>query len=496
VERTDKHLSWVDKAYVSSVRGVIFPLQEFFKGHQTLRIIKEMQAAEVMSAEDLRQLQEQQLRRFIAHSCDTVKYYSDLFRNLRLKSDDIRTVSDLVCLPLLSKETIRQNLQNMKSADAHHVKRFSTGGSTGSPLIFYLGPTRISSDVAARWRAESWWGVGIGDPEVVLWGSPVELTKQDQLRNLRDQILRTRLYSAFEMSPATMSRYLDEIERGGCRRIFGYPSSIVLLCQHAGKEGRDLRKLGAHVVFVTAEYLWDEWRQIMHESFGCPVANGYGGRDSGFIAHECPAGSMHVTADRIIVEIVDDEGRPLPPAQLGEIVVTHLDTPEMPFIRYRTGDMGALGSKPCPCGRGLPVLERIEGRKTDFVVAPDGRVLHGLALIYVLREIEGIEQFRITQKDLQTFEVEIVPGNGYDSRCEQKIREGFSHRLRSPVAVHVKYLSRLTVSASGKFRYVISEVSDWKRGLENGSAEILSQRVTGSRQEKAPVESGSLPRGV
>jgi phenylacetate-CoA ligase len=496
MRRIDNNLTWADKVYVSLARGLIFPLHEFCKGHQTFRIIKEMQTAEVLSAEDLRQLQEQRLRGFIAHSFDTVKYYFDLFRKLGLKPGQIRTVSDLACLPLLSKETIRQNLESMKSTDAHHLKRFATGGSTGSPLSFYLGPTRISSDVAARWRAEGWWGLGIGDPEFVFWGSPIELTKQDQLRNLRDRILRTRLFSAFEMSPAIISRYLDEMERHGCRRINGYPSSIVLLCQHASKEGRDLRKLGVRAVFVTAEFLWDEWREIIRESFGCPVANGYGGRDSGFIAHECPAGRMHLTADRLIVEIVDDEGRPLPPAQLGEIVVTHLDTPEMPFIRYRTGDMGALSGKPCPCGRGLPVLERIEGRKTDFVVAPDGRVMHGLALIYVLREIEGIEQFRITQKDLQTFEVEIVPGDGYDSRGEQKIRQDFSHRLRSPVTVHVKYLSRLPASASGKFRYVISEVSDWTRGLQSGSGEILSQRVIGRRQEKVPVESGSLPRGV
>src|SRR3984893_518947 len=274
MERTDQeeHLTWADRVYVSFVRGLIFPLHEFCKGHQTFRMIKEMQAAEMLSAEDLRQLQERRLRRFIAHSCDTVKYYSDLFRNLGLKPGEIRTVSDLACLPLLSKETIRQNLQSMKSADAHHVKRFATGGSTGSPLIFYVGPTRISSDVAARWRAQSWWGLGIGDPEFVFWGSPVELTKQDQLRNLRDRILRTRLFSAFEMNPVTMSRYLDEIERGGCRRIVGYPSSIVLLCQHASKEGRDLRTLGVRAVFVTAEYLRDEWRQIMRESFGCPVA--------------------------------------------------------------------------------------------------------------------------------------------------------------------------------------------------------------------------------
>ena len=98
----------------------------------------------------------------------------------------------------------------------------------------------------------------------------------------------------------------------------------------------------------------------------------------GFIAHECPAGGMHLTAEDIIVEIVDRDGHVLAPGQVGEIVVTHLATSDFPFIRYQTGDMGALSARLCGCGRGLPVLEEIQGRTTDFVVAADGTVMHGL----------------------------------------------------------------------------------------------------------------------
>jgi phenylacetate-CoA ligase len=337
---------------------------------------------------------------------------------------------------------------------------FSTGGSTGVPLSFYLGPTRISSDVAARCRAEGWWGSGIGDREYVLWGSPLELTKQDRFRELRDRVLRTRLMSAFEVSPAMMDSYLAEMERTGCRRIFGYPSSIALLCEHARRQGKDLSKLGVRTVFVTAEFLWDHWRQLIAETFGCPVVNGYGGRDSGFVAHECPHAGMHVTADRLIVEIVGENGQRVRPGELGEIVVTHFDTPEMPFIRYRTGDMGALSSELCRCGRTLPLLERIEGRKSDFIVAPDGRLMHGLSLIYVLRKIAGIEQFRITQKAVDDFQLELVTGNDFTRNSEAIIRSEFEQRLRAAVNVRIQYSPTMPASKNGKFRYVISEVAE------------------------------------
>ena len=85
-----------------------------------------------------------------------------------------------------------------------------------------------------------------------------------------------------------------------------------------------------------------------------------------------PEGSLHITAEDIIVEIIDDNGQVLPAGESGEIVVTHLRTTEFPFIRYRTGDIGTLATEPCQCGRGLPVLANVEGRTTDFIIAADG----------------------------------------------------------------------------------------------------------------------------
>jgi len=450
-------LDLIDKSWGILALGA-FRLQELAKGHRTFRVLREMQEEQCWPEDQLKAIQLQRLRSLLQGAAVDVPYYSDLFRELRLDSRELTCISDLQRIPFLTKETIRRNFDRLKGKNARRVRRFATGGSTGSPLIFLLGPTRVSSDVAARMRAESWFGATIADSEFAIWGSPVELGKQERLRELRDRILRTRLLSAFEMNAATMTRYLDEIERQGCRRIFGYPSSIAILCEHARNQGRDLRRLGVKAVFVTAEYLYDHWRRAIGETFGCPVANGYGGRDSGFVAHECPAGGMHITADRMIVEIVDDRGRLQPPGHSGEIVVTNLDTPEMPFIRYRTGDIGTLAESSCICGRTLPLLERLDGRRTDFILAPDGRMIHGLSLIYVIRELAGIDAFRITQKQLTLFDVEIVCNRHYDRNSQTQIADAFSQRLRAPVTVQIRYTDSIPPVASGKTRCVISEI--------------------------------------
>ena len=99
---------------------------------------------------------------------------------------------------------MRANTEAFKATGARDLTRSNTGGSSGEPLIFYLGKRRISADVAAKLRATRWWGVDIGDPEVVVWGAPVELSKQDRVRELRDRLFRTKLLSAFDMTEETM----------------------------------------------------------------------------------------------------------------------------------------------------------------------------------------------------------------------------------------------------------------------------------------------------
>ena len=225
--------------------------------------------------------------------------------------------------------------------------------------MFYMGPDRVSHDVAAKWRATRWWGVDIGDPEIVVWGSPIELNAQDRVRQLRDRLLRTELLPAFDMSEANLDRFIERIKARRPKMLFGYPSALAYIARHAERRNERLDGLGIKVAFVTSECLYDHQRQQIEKTFGCRVANGYGGRDAGFIAHECPEGSLHITAEDLVVELVDSEGRVVPAGEPGEIVVTHLATRDFPFLRYRTGDVGVLDDRACACGRGLPTLREV-----------------------------------------------------------------------------------------------------------------------------------------
>jgi phenylacetate-CoA ligase len=445
--------------YTKLVSGGLFPLHERLKGHSSVAVMQEMERSQWLPAAELEQLQISRLRKFLLRIGRDVPYYRELFATLDFDPGKLTALSDLQRLPLAGKADIRANTDKLKAVNASRLERFSTGGSTGEPLIFYRGKERVSHDVAAKWRATRWWGVDIGDPEIVVWGSPIELGSQDRVRLLRDRFLRTELLSAFEMSNANLLQFIQRIKKLRPRMLFGYPSSLALMAEYASSNGYAVDNLGIKVIFVTSERLYPYQREQIEETFGAPVANGYGGRDAGFIAHECPHGALHITAEDIVVEIVSDEGEVLPATEKGEIVITHMATGDFPFVRYRTGDVGSLSPDRCPCGRGLPLLAEIEGRSTDFVKAVDGTVLHGLALIYVLREIPEVEEFKIVQETLTRLTVQIVTSTADTTRLEVTITEQFRRRLGESLVVNFIYVDRIEREASGKFRYVISQLA-------------------------------------
>jgi phenylacetate-CoA ligase len=169
---------------------------------------------------------------------------------------------------------------------------------------------------------------------------------------------------------------------------------------------------------------------------------------------------MHISAEDIILETVDAEGQATAPGVAGEIVVTHLATTDFPFIRYRTGDVGVLDDSVCACGRGLPLLRELQGRSTDFVRASDGTPMHGLALIYILREIPGIMNFKIVQESMQHSRVLLVTEPGFSADAPETIRRGFQQRLGDNVHIDIEQVADIPAERSGKFRYVVSHVEE------------------------------------
>jgi len=439
--------------------GILFPLHERLKGHHSVSTLRELEASQWWPRERLHELQVRRLREFLARAAASVPYYRDLFANCGFDPADSRPLDALRSLPFLDKATIRANTERLKAVTAGKLVKYNTGGSSGEPLVFYMGMDRVSHDVAAKWRATRWWDVDIGDTEVVLWGSPVELGRQDRIKALRDRLFRSHLLPAFQMSEPCMDRYLDEISRLRPRMLFGYASALALLASHAESRARDMHGLGIRVAFATGETLYPDQRAIVERVFGAPVANGYGSRDAGFIAHQCPGGSLHLSAEHVIVELVDEAGRPVSAGERGEVVTTHLATGDFPFVRYRTGDMAAMATEPCACGRGLPSLREVLGRSTDFVRTASGNTMHALALIYEVRDKPGVRSFKFVQEADLSLDLQLVAGPELTGEVEAGIRAGILRRMGEGTRLTIRRVAEISPERSGKYRYVVSKAT-------------------------------------
>jgi len=447
---------------------LFWPLTERLRQRDTMRRWRELQQSQGLSAQALCELQQRKLRKLLKLAAAHCRFYDQRFRRAHLDPNDPNlTVQDLRRLPVLTRDEIREHLQEMAWHDCPRggAWPYNTGGSSGEPLKFYFDRYRQAADWAARWRARGWWGVRPGDPEILLWGAPIELHAQDRLRQWRDRLLNQYLLNAFDMSDDTMDAYMHRIR--ACRPVclYGYPSSLALLARHARRRGLPPGALGSdrlRAVFVTGEVLLEPDREVIASAFSAPVVIEYGARDGGLLACACRAGQLHVPEENVIVELLAPDGRPVQPGGIGDVVVTHLETRAMPIIRYRIGDLAQKApASSCPCGQAHAALVQVRGRVTDQIVCRTGgglRRMHALSLIYVLREVEGVKQFRITQPALDRLEVEIVPDERFTPKVERAMRRGLRRRMGNEVAIRIHRRDRIQPSGSGKYACVVSQV--------------------------------------
>ena len=440
----------------------VYRLQEAALGRPTFAYWRELEKSQWSSRPEIEALQTRKLNALLAGALAHSPWHARRVREASL-DDAVRagrvTLADLTRLPTMNKRDARDNVEQLvwrkAPGGAFH---YTTGGSSGEPLIFYFGRSRQASDAGGRMRARRWWGVEPGEREAYLWGAPVELNKTDRIKTLRDRLVNQLVLNAFAMSPERMDDYLDALRAWQPKCLYGYASSVALLAAHAEARQRTLHLPQLRVVCTTGEPLYPHQRELIARVFGAPVANEFGSRDIGFTAHEAPGGQMLLMSESHIIEVLDEAGQPVAAGETGEAVITGLTSAAQPFIRYRTGDVLRLSSEPAAGGQGLHVIAEVTGRQTDFVVAADGRVMHALAVIYVLRAVPGIAQFKCVQHAVDRMEVQIVPDANWNETARNAVVVGLQARLGETLQVELRLLDEIPPEASGKHRYVVSHV--------------------------------------
>lgn len=440
------------------VRTILYPIHERLRGRATLAVRDELTQLAAGTAADLVQDRQQRLHNLLTAVQAHQPYYAAALAEADVQPDAADLACELQKLPVLDKATVRARGADMlwRGVPGGPLPATS-GGTSGDTLHFHVDHIRTAQDQGARLFMQSLYGVQAGDRRVYLWGSPIE-QRERRVHRLRDALLNEQLLNAFELAPGDMDAHLARIRRTQPRLIYGYPSAVARLARHAAPHCRRSDFVQLELVVLTGEEVTPAQRTQIAQTFGCAVAVEYGSREVGLIAHTCPAGTLHVVAPHVHVEIVAN-GVPVATGQAGEIVVTTLNTRAQPLIRYRLGDVGRLLPRPCACGLPFPTLELLGGRMTGFIALPDGRVCHGALSAHVLRDVTGIVEFRVRQPSLERVIVQLVTTPAFAADGAEQIRARYRRIFGTQVAVEVDCVDRLPPDPSGKRRHTISEVA-------------------------------------
>lgn len=445
----------------SVVRNIIYPMYRGFKRDRVLAILEELENDQWLNGEEIEEIQWGRLKRLLKQASTHVPYYRELFRRRGIDVRSISSMDDFRKIPYLTKNVINGNSRALITEDPlRKGYPSSTGGSTGTPLFFYCDWGAAPYRRANRLRQLRMAGVDIGARELIFWGFDQDISlKKRIIRAVKSYFSNTRLISTFDMSESSMRKYASRERSFRPAFIVGYPSALVLFSDYCKKNSVHLHKPEA--VITGGETLFPEQRELIEEVFAAPVFNSYGTREFADIAFECPEHrGLHIASDLHMIELIHRSGRPAEVGEPGEIVITDLMNMYMPFIRYRTGDVAVRSGSICSCGRGLPLLERIEGRSFDSIRTPDGKSVGGFFWTRLSRAVSGIRRFQVEQKALNWIDFRIVPGRGWKDQYIEFLREKIKDCCGGSMHVNFLLVDDIPLTPSGKSKFIISDTTD------------------------------------
>lgn len=408
-----------------------------------------------LSMSQMRELQDEKLRRLVRHAYRNVPYYRARMQEMGVHPDDIRTQDDLQKLPMLSKSDVREHIYfdiMSENHDKSEVLKITTSGSTGEPFVCYADRAQLEFRWAATLRSQEWTGYRFGDPCARLWHQTLGMSKDQVFKERLDaRLTRRRFVPVFEMKEEMLAKTIREISDWKPTLIDGYAEALNLLAQYIQASGGLLNK--PRGVMSSAQTLPEGSRRVIEEAFGCKVYDKYGGREFSGIAYECEAhDGHHVVSEGYIVEILRD-GQPAAPGETGEVVITDLNNYCMPFIRYRIGDLAQAvdNTKTCSCGRGMPRIGNIDGRVQSIIQGMDGRYLPGTFFAHYLKEFDfAFKLYQVVQEERHAMTFKVVKGSRYSSDVLEEVLATFRRYLGDDMRIDVEFVEDVQMVRTGK----------------------------------------------
>ncbi|MDY6933082.1 MAG: hypothetical protein SVZ03_02515 [Spirochaetota bacterium] len=373
-----------------------------------------------LNADRINKLQNYKLQKVIRHAYDSTQFYRKWMDDAKVMPDEIRCIDDLHRIPPISKSQIQQNdtsfISNLYHADNCLTR--TTSGSSGKMLRVLWDQDSFWSRVALFYRTFSM--IGYNPFKKVVYFLPVA---EDT----------GFTFGLFRQMGLSLSRPMDEVRELLIKLkphiLSIYPSYAIDLGRHISD--RDIDLMGIEAISLNSEMILDHDAALIEKKYKCPVYQEYSSVEIGMIASMCKEKGMHLFNDNVVVEILDSKGDPAAPGEVGEVIVTALNSFAMPFIRYRLGDYTRMLGKQCSCGSPFPLIGHIEGRKDDSFRLSDGHQIPAWKIYEIVeRPLEnyGMDKlvlcdFYLVQKEYDYAEFYYVKGPDFDQNYLTELQQ-------------------------------------------------------------------------
>jgi phenylacetate-CoA ligase len=428
-------------------------------GGEFRELLDWLEESQWQSAAEIQEYQDEQLRRLVEHAYRTTPFYRRRFDALKLRPDDVKTTEDLQKLPVLTKEDVRENFEEMVSSEFDRDKLVfcHTSGTTGKSLQFYQEPRAIQFRWAVWWRHRQRFGVKFDAPYAAFTGlAAVPLEQQQPPFWRENRAMRQTIFTMHHIVSAKVKAIVGRLNEGGFDYYAGYPSIIFVL---AGliEEGGYQVTAPPKMIFTGAENLYDNHRRLMQNVFKADVTDEYGFSEGCGNASRCERDVFHEDFEFGILECVESKSID-GAAQQGRIIATGFGSYGMPFIRYDVGDVGTWVDAACECGRSSKVLTRIDGRVEDFVITPEGRKI--LRFDYVFKDAHNVRDAQVVQRELGSICLRVARRPEYSTRDEHQLRREIADKISAQLIVEFEYVDEIEREPNGKIRAVKSLIDE------------------------------------
>ncbi len=406
-------------------------------------------------ADQIQKLQDQRLRAIVRYAATHVPFYRDRFEAAGIDPETVNGVQDLSRLPLTTKDEVRANYPDRMIAqpmrpDGYHV--VTTSGTSG--LVAHIAHDDRAHDYYKALAYRHLYEIGYRP-----WHRLAYLRHEPHSPQVWERLGLARQY--FISSLAPLEQQIEQLNVCRPHIISAYPSVLWTLIR--GLSPHQRAALGRPVaVLCHSELLPPAWRESIASAFGCQVFDDYSTLEFYQMAFECCQHHYHIHADNVVLEFLRD-GHPVGPGEVGEIVATGLVNRAMPLIRYCVGDLGAFSVRPCPCGRGLPTMQVVAGRKEDMLLTADRQELSPLIVLAAMHDFMNrhhyIAHYQLRQQALDRFQIRVVPEPAADrSLLAEAVRDHLRSLLGAKSQIEVCFVGSLPPGKTGKAHIVFNEM--------------------------------------